>query len=59
MKKSRRAASLVIQGPGKMSAAGRKDIATWLRKTAADLLRSGTEYTEGRFTAGFNYGARK
>ena len=43
-------ATIVIKAPGKMTAAERKDIATWLRRHAEHLLKHGKEYTEGRFT---------
>lgn len=55
--KTKRAASLVIHSPGKMTAAGRRDIAAWLRQQAKNLVRDGKNYTHGRFTAGFNYTA--
>lgn len=50
-----RAATLTIVGPGRMTARDRRDIAAWLRKQAANLVRDGKNYTSGRFTAGFNY----
>lgn len=53
--KIKRAATIVIHSPGKMSAQGRKDIVAWLRKQAAHLARDGKRYTDGRFTAGYNY----
>lgn len=53
--KTKRAASIVIHAPGKMTKRGRADIAAWLRRQATHLLRNGDQYTEGRFTAGFNY----
>lgn len=55
-KKSPKCAAIVtIRGPGKMTARGRRDIATWLRRQAVHLLKHGTEYTDGRFTARFFY----
>jgi hypothetical protein len=54
-RKTKRAATIVIHAPGKMTAAGRRDIAAWLRKTAGQLVRNGKDYTTGRFTAGYNY----
>jgi hypothetical protein len=53
--KAERAATLTIKNPGKMSAAGRRDIATWLRDLAKHLVKSGKDFTEGKFVAGFNY----
>jgi hypothetical protein len=55
MKKSKRAATLTIKAPGKMSKRGRKDIVAWLRQQAKHLAKHGENYTDGRFTAGFNY----
>lgn len=49
------AATLIIHGPGKMSARGRRDIVAWLRRQADHLARDGKDYTVGRFRAGFNY----
>jgi hypothetical protein len=53
--KTKRAASLAIQSPGKMTKRGRRDIAKWLRHHADCLIKYGDEYTEGRFTAGYHY----
>lgn len=53
--KYKAAASLVIHGPGRMTARGRRDIVAWLRKSAAHLAKHGGEYTEGRFRGSFNY----
>ncbi len=54
-RKGKTAAVLTIRGPGKMTPRGRKDIATWLRRQAAHLLKHGAEYTDGRFTGRFSY----
>jgi hypothetical protein len=56
-KKSRikTAAILTIKYPGKMSAQGRRDIAAWLRRHAADLLKHGQDYTTGLFRGRYNY----
>lgn len=54
-KKAKRAATLTIQAPGKMTAKGRSDIAVWLMQQARHLVKDGKLYTNGRFTAGFNY----
>ena len=53
--KAKRAASLVILGPGKMTTKGRRDIANWLRQQAKHLIKDGKFYTDGQFRAGFNY----
>jgi len=53
--KSKSAAVLTINKPGKMSKRGRKAIANWLRRAASDLEELGSEYTEGRFTARYLY----
>lgn len=50
-----RAATLTIKSPGKMTKRGRKDIARWLRELADALEEQGEQYTDGHFTAGFNY----
>ena len=49
------AATLTIHGPGRMSKAGRRDIANWLRRHASMLVKEGDKYTEGRFRGGFHY----
>lgn len=54
-KGTRRAATLTIAAPGKMTAKGRSDIAVWLMRQARNLVKDGKLYTNGRFTAGFNY----
>jgi len=51
----KQAATMTIHGPGRMSARGRRDIATWLRRLAADLVKHGDQFTDGRFRAGYNY----
>ena len=53
--KPKRAATITIKSPGKMTARGRRDIAKWLRQQADHLVKHGKDYTEGRFTAGYNY----
>ena len=51
MPKSERAvATFTIHGAARMTPAGRKFIATWLRDQATNLLRDGDKYSE-RFTA--------
>lgn len=50
-----KAASLQIIGPGNMTAAGRRDIAEWLRKNAALLMRN--QLTHGLYRAGYHYPA--
>lgn len=54
-RKDNTVARLTINQPGKMTPEGRKDIAKWLRSHAADLLKHGKEYTDGRFTGRFMY----
>lgn len=54
-KKAKRVATLAIASPGKMTNKERSDIAVWMMKQARQLLKHGGNYTEGRFTAGFNY----
>lgn len=44
------AAIVTLVDADKMSAKGRKDIAAWLRRTAADLVKLGDQYS-GRFKA--------
>jgi len=53
------AATLVIHGPGKMSAKGRNDIALWLEGQAYKLKRDGKLYTDGRFRSQFRYLPKK
>ena len=48
-------AIITIKSPGKMTKRGRKDIAEWLRRHAAHLLKEGDKYTDGRFTGRFIY----
>lgn len=52
-RKIKSAAVITIKAPGKMTKAGRKNIAAWLRKHASMLLRHGEQYTDGRFTGRF------
>lgn len=52
---SRIAARVTIERPGKMTPAGRKDIAAWLRMHAAHLLKHGKDYTNGRFVGRYHY----
>lgn len=54
-RKERSAAVVTIKAPGRMTARGRRDIATWLRQQAAHLLRHGKDYTEGTFRGRFIY----
>lgn len=42
-------AVVTIHGAGRMTAAGRRDVARWLRRQAEMLVREGSAYTEGRF----------
>jgi hypothetical protein len=49
------AARMTINAPGAMTAKGRRDIATWMRRQADHMLKQGKQYTTGRFTAAFNY----
>lgn len=53
--KRQSAAILTIKSPGKMTAAGRKSIAAWLRRHAQTLLKYGDQYTEGRFVGRYDY----
>ncbi len=55
MKQSKSAAILTMRSPGKMTKRGRRDIAAWLRRHAAMLLRDGDKYTEGRFIGRYMY----
>ena len=48
-------ARMSIQGPGTMTTQSRRDVARWLRSRADHLLKQGSKYTTGRFTAAFNY----
>lgn len=54
--KTKSAAIVTIKAPGKMSKKGRKQIADWLRRQAANLSKHGNEYTDGMFTARYLYG---
>ena len=54
-KKYKRAATLSIKAPGKMTKRGRRDIATWLRHHAECLMKYGDEYTAGTFRGRFYY----
>ena len=50
------AASFTVQKPGRMTAKGRRDIAVWLRRQAANLLKHGSEYNDaGAFRARYYY----
>jgi hypothetical protein len=54
--KTKTAATLTVKAPGEMTEQGRRDIATWLRRQATHLVRSGRWYSKrGRFTARFGY----
>lgn len=54
-KKSKTAALLTINGAGRMTPKGRREISKWLERHAKALLKYGHEYTEGRFTGRYNY----
>ena len=49
------AAVVTIHGAGRMTARGRRDIAGWLRRHAAWLMKHGGEYTRGRFVGRYLY----
>ena len=50
------AASFTVAKPGSMTDKGRKEIAAWLRKQAANLLKYGSEYNDaGAFRARYYY----
>lgn len=49
------AATLTINGPGAMTAAGRRDVIDWLRHEASRLAIEGKLYTHGRYRASFKY----
>lgn len=50
------AAQLSVQRPGGMTSLGRNDIAKWLRRQAAHLVKHGAQYTEtGAFRARYYY----
>jgi hypothetical protein len=53
--KYKAAATLVIHGPGKMTAAGRKDIADWLRGNAVLLTKN--HLTTGQFRGRYMHAA--
>jgi hypothetical protein len=48
--KERSVATLTLHGAGEWTLRGRRDIATWLRRQADELLKEGDNYA-GRFTA--------
>jgi hypothetical protein len=52
------AAVVTINEAWDMTPRGRKDVADWLRRTAADLVKHGSEYGK-RFTARYRYDAKK
>lgn len=54
-KKIDKVASLSIKQPGKMTDVERRDVAGWLRWQASQLSKHSKNYTDSRFTAGFNY----
>lgn len=54
-KNVKRVALLTIQSPGKMTVKGRRDVARWLRETAAKLVKEGHRYTDSRSRHSFNY----
>ena len=50
------AAVLTLKKPGTMTDKGRKEIAAWLRKQAANLLKYGKDYNDtGDFRARYLY----
>ena len=50
------AASFTVQKPGRMTDKGRKEIAAWLCKQAANLVKRGSEYNDtGPFHARYYY----
>lgn len=53
--KLKTAAVVTIKAPGDMTPAGRREIARWLRKQAANLTRDGRNYTTGRFRVRWQY----
>lgn len=53
--KERSAAIVTIFDAAGMTPAGRREIAAWLRRHAAMLLREGKNYTAGRFTGRYLY----
>lgn len=50
-------ASLQVLRPGDMTPKGRREIALWLRRQAADLVKHGKDYSTARFRA--RYWVRK
>jgi len=54
------AATIMIKRPGALAHQGRVDIATWLRKQAANLVKYGHVYVDDTdFRASFNYTEKK
>lgn len=51
---ARSAVIVTVRGAGVMTPSGRRDVATWLRKTARDLESYGDRYAM-RFTARYRY----
>ncbi len=49
------AATITIYRPGRMLPEERRDVAKWLRWHADHLIKSGKDYTCGRFTGRFGY----
>ena len=54
-KTEKSAAIITIKSPGSMTKKGRSEIAAWLRQHAANLVRHGDKYTDGRFTGRYIY----
>ena len=52
---SKIAAMVTLKSPGTMTLGGRRRIAAWLRKTAADLTNLGSLYTTKEFRAKYYY----
>jgi hypothetical protein len=52
------AAVVTINSAWDMTPRGRKDVADWLRRTATELVKHGSEYGN-RFTARYRYNAKE
>lgn len=46
--KTKIAASIHLDGPGRWTPKGRRNIAAWLRKRAADVVKYGAKLSDGR-----------
>lgn len=53
--RAKRAAVVTIYDAPRMTARGRRQIAAWLRRRAAMLVKDGRNYTEGRFISRYLY----